>query len=237
MTTDADAAALLAVIPDTPRHVEARSCLIAGTADLLYWDSQPFAYALINRNTATLFVHGAPKPAIIGDWAQHVKAEMELVGDEGHADALKALLPGWDYYPAILFRLAGSAAAPAKGDTAWLSLNEIRTVKMPEVVREEILVGAVTGRVACSLEEGRPVSFCYAGGVTETLFDIAIDTLSGFRRKGHARRAAALMISDMAGRGLAPVWGAVEGNIASIRVAKRLGFEPVDTCNVFTLPE
>jgi len=232
-----DAAALLSAIPDTPRHVEARSCLIAGTADLLYWHEQPFDYALINRNTGTLFVHGAPEAEIISGWAKGVKPEMELVGDEAHAEALKAELSGWDYYPAILFRLADPVDAPDEGETAWLSLKDIRTVKMPEVVREEILVGAVTGRVACSLENGRPVSFCYAGAVTETLFDIAIDTLSGFRRKGHARRAAALMISEMTGRGLAPVWGAVEGNIASIKVAKALGFEPVDSCNVFALPE
>ncbi|NHK28821.1 GNAT family N-acetyltransferase [Parvularcula flava] len=232
-----DAAAVLPTIPDTPRHVEARSCLIAGTADLLYWHEKPFDYALVNRNTRTLFVHGAPDAGVIGEWAVDAKPEMELVGDEAHADLLKGLLPGWGYYPAILFRLAGPVAAPDEGETTWLSLNDIRSVKMPEVVREEILVGSVTGRVACSLEKDRPVSFCYAGAVTETLFDIAIDTLSGFRRKGHARRAAALMISDMAGRGLAPVWGAVEENIASIKVARALGFEPVDTCNVFALPE
>ncbi|GGD10295.1 GNAT family N-acetyltransferase [Aquisalinus flavus] len=238
MKIDADAAALLAAIPDTPRHVEARSCLIAGTADLLYWQDQPFAYALINRNTGTLFVHGAPRDEVILEWAKDAaKLEMELVGDEAHAGALKALLPGWEYYPAILFRLAGAVAAPGEGETVWLSLNDIRTVKMPEVVRDEILVGAVDGRVACSLEKGRPVSFCYAGAITEALFDIGIDTLAGFRRKGHARRAAALMISDMSARGLAPVWGAVEENIASIRVAEKLGFEPVDSCNVFALPD
>lgn len=230
-------AALLSNIPDTPRHVEARSCLIAGTANLLYWHEQPLSYALVNRNTGTLFVHGAPEAGVIGQWAADAKPETELVGDEAYADALKALLAGWDYYPATLFRLAGPVATPEEGETAWLSLNDIRSVKIPAVLREEILVGAVMGHVACSLEKGRPVSFCYAGAVTETLFDIAIDTLSGYRRKGHARRAAALMISAMAERGLSPVWGAVAENTASIKVAKALGFEPVDTCNVFALPE
>jgi len=38
-------------------------------------------------------------------------------------------------------------------------------------------------------------------------------------------------------RGLAPVWGALESNIPSMRLADKLGFTPVDELVVFEQPD
>jgi L-amino acid N-acyltransferase YncA len=48
------------------------------------------------------------------------------------------------------------------------------------------------------------------------------------RQLGLGTLVAAAMIRDERARGREPVWGADEANIASLRLAKRLGFAPVD---------
>jgi RimJ/RimL family protein N-acetyltransferase len=80
------------------------------------------------------------------------------------------------------------------------------------------------------------VSFCYAASVTETLWDISIDTLDEYRGQGHAALAVAFMVRRMARQGKRPVWGAEESNTASMALARKLGFEPVDRLIVFAAP-
>jgi predicted GNAT family acetyltransferase len=87
--------------------------------------------------------------------------------------------------------------------------------------------------VAASLADGRPVSFCCAEDETEGLWDIAIDTLEGHRRRGHAARCVAWMVAEMRRRGKEPVWAAEETNPASLRLAAKLGFVPADELVLF----
>jgi RimJ/RimL family protein N-acetyltransferase len=104
---------------------------------------------------------------------------------------------------------------------------------MPPDLREELEDATRNGRIAAGLDDGAPVSFCYAGSVTETWWDVAIDTLPGYRRKGHAARVASFMIRHMTVKQLKPVWGALEQNPASWRLARRLGFVATDELAVF----
>ena len=60
-----------------------------------------------------------------------------------------------------------------------------------------------------------------------------IDTLEGFRNRGHAARCVAFMVEYMKGKDLRPVWGTEEWNRASLGLAAKLGFVPVDSLLVF----
>jgi predicted GNAT family acetyltransferase len=71
------------------------------------------------------------------------------------------------------------------------------------------------------------VAFCYAGATTESLWDVAIDTVEAHRRQGHAGRCAAFMIRRMRTFGKEPVWQSADDNPASWRLAAKLGFERV----------
>lgn len=71
-----------------------------------------------------------------------------------------------------------------------------------------------------------PVAFAYAAWRTPTYFDVSVDTLPGARQLGLGTIVAAALIADERPR--APVWGADEDNAASLRLAARLGFAPVD---------
>ena len=87
--------------------------------------------------------------------------------------------------------------------------------------------------IAASLADRRPASFCYAAAQIESLWDISIDTLEGLRNQGYAARCVAFMVERMESRGLQPVWGAEEWNRASLGLAAKLGFVPVDSLLVF----
>jgi GNAT superfamily N-acetyltransferase len=68
---------------------------------------------------------------------------------------------------------------------------------------------------------------------TVSLWDISIDTLEPYRRRGHAARCASWMVDEMRRRDKEPVWAAEETNPPSMRLAARLGFVPVDELVLF----
>jgi GNAT superfamily N-acetyltransferase len=105
---------------------------------------------------------------------------------------------------------------------------------LPSGLRFEIEHARAIAPVAVALADGRPVSFCYPCWVTETLWDVSIDTLDGYRRRGLAARAVGFMIARMRESGREPVWGAMESNVASLALARALAFVPVDEIVVFS---
>ena len=72
-----------------------------------------------------------------------------------------------------------------------------------------------------------------AAFLTESLWDVSVDTLEGCRRRGLAGACARALIGLLSSRGLEPVWAAVESNTASLRLAAKLGFERADRLMVF----
>jgi hypothetical protein len=89
--------------------------------------------------------------------------------------------------------------------------------------------------VAVVLEEGEPVSICFPALVTERYWDVAVETVEGLRRGGRAAAAFMRLEVEMRCLGREPVWGAVEDNVASRRLAERLGFAEVGEVATFEL--
>ena len=87
---------------------------------------------------------------------------------------------------------------------------------------------ALAAAIAVRVVDDEVVAVCAAGDVTETLWDVGIDTVPGHRRRGHAAAAFRALAAHMARAGRQPVWGAQDDNVASLALAARLGFEPVD---------
>ncbi|HEY1013445.1 MAG TPA: GNAT family N-acetyltransferase, partial [Herpetosiphonaceae bacterium] len=109
---------------------------------------------------------------------------------------------------------------------------------LPSALAGELAAAAAGGaEIAALLDGGRPVAFCYAGSLTETLWDVSIDTLPAERRRGYAGQCAAWLIRRWAARGKAPVWQAVTDNPPSWRLALKLGFAPCAELVYFQAPE
>jgi GNAT superfamily N-acetyltransferase len=105
---------------------------------------------------------------------------------------------------------------------------------LPPGLRHEITYAREVAPLAAVFIDNLPVSFCYPCWRTESLWDVSIDTLADYRGRGFALHAAQFMISRLAREGLAPVWAAPESNAPSLRLARRLGFDPVDANVMFS---
>ena len=80
--------------------------------------------------------------------------------------------------------------------------------------------------VAAVFVNGTAASFCYPCWRTETLWE-SRSTRSSVPRSCARRHAVRFMIERMRDQGREPVWGALESNTSSLRLARKLGFAPV----------
>jgi RimJ/RimL family protein N-acetyltransferase len=165
----------------------------------------------------------------------------EVVALPENAFLVAGALPGWEAKPAVLHLLGDEERLPETPAGVVRLLSDVEELGglPPGEVEKELFaeLSHALGRgapVAATFVGGQPGSFCYAAAETEGLWDVSIDTLEGHRRKGHAASCAAYMIRHMRRvSGKEPVWDALEGNAASMGLAARLGFVPVDRLFVF----
>ena len=223
-------------LPNIPRWVEARASLATGACEVFgELDTSRSSFVFRDHDAGYVFVIGEPNPAAVLASVACRGRRLELIAEFSRAPAIRKILTEWSGHRAIIGALADEncLTPPDQGRIGWLDPADLVRIDMPSDLREELQDAARHGRIAVSLDDRGPASFCYAGSVTETWWDVAIDTLPEHRRKGHAARAASFMIRHMAGKALKPVWGALEQNPASWRLARRLGFAATDELAVF----
>ena len=227
-------------LPDVPRWVEARDLLRGGACEILGLREEP-ELSFVIRDTEPLggiIVVGAP-----GDGAIRAAAGRNsggsLIARLDQAERIARLLPEWTATRAILHLLGDAPRLPrvAPGQVRFVDAAELRRMDVPAALAEELAIGAAGSPVAATFVEGRPVSFCYAGGITETLWDISIDTLPEHRRRGCAALCVAHLIHHMRAMGKQPVWGSDVANPPSWMLARKLGFVPVDEVALFDPPD
>lgn len=223
-------------LPDVPRWVEARDLLLEGPCDIFGLREEPELSLVVRDPDSELVV-------VIG--APSADAVREAVGRNGRGGCvvaprelsawLSGVLPGWARTRAIihLLRDPGRLPTASAGVVDFLDPDTLPRLRVPAELRRELESGAEQSPIAATFVDGEPVSFCYAGAVTESLWDVAIDTVPAHRGRGYAGLCAAHMIRHMEDDGKQPVWAAVEENPASWRLAQRLGFVPVDEMALF----
>jgi hypothetical protein len=84
--------------------------------------------------------------------------------------AIARRLPGWTGTRAILHLLRDPARLPhVTGNVAFLDPDTIDQLPISKQLRRELHIGAEGSPIAAAFVNGQPVSFCYAGSVTESL--------------------------------------------------------------------
>jgi RimJ/RimL family protein N-acetyltransferase len=222
-------------LPDVPRWVEARA-LLRGVG--LREEPELSFVALDMEALGGVFVVGTPGDEAIRDAAAR-SAGGSLVAPLEQAARIARLLPEWTATRATLHLLGDAPRLPdvTPGQVRFLDAAELGRMDVPAALAEELAIGAEDSPIAAAFVDGRPVSFCYAGAITETLWDISIDTLPDHRRRGWAALCVAHLIHHMRALGKQPVWGSDVANPASWRLARKLGFVAVDEVALFEPPE
>jgi GNAT superfamily N-acetyltransferase len=140
-------------------------------------------------------------------------------------------LPDWRAQRVVLYALRDGSRLPAlssgAGRVSLVDRASLRGHALPHELLSDLESGANHSPIAATWVDGAPVSFCYAGTMTETIWDVALETLEPHRGRGHATSCVIFMIHLMRAAGREPAWGALETNRASRRLAEKLGFDRV----------
>ena len=128
---------------------------------------------------------------VVGRASRAAILEAASVADEILAAAedeswIMGVLPSWKVESAVLFRRPATLLLPrvppdsvrflARDELAALTANP--APRMPETLCDELRwVQATDTPIAAAFDGGSAVAFCYAGSITETLWDVSIDTL------------------------------------------------------------
>jgi len=201
-------------LPDVPRWIEAHGI----ASDPAGWREElPGGFALGHDQARLIVVAGDVTPEAVAPLAQ--RPHVILVEREELALALR----GRRVERAILHTLPDPSTLPDFEGAVPLG-----DAKAPAPLADELAWARTRGTVWSAWVDGEPVSFAYAPWRSAAWFDVSVDTLPAARQLGLATVVAAAMIQDERAKGREPVWGADEANVASLRLAKRLGFEPVD---------
>jgi RimJ/RimL family protein N-acetyltransferase len=259
-TTGATRLALTRV-PDEPRWVDTRGMLLSGRASGRFpghqLDTAGFVVAV--SDSALASVVGKAEASLIADVIGGLAGDVNVLSQMEDADHVAEALGSWRRRRAIIHVLPAVREWEHESEPntrVFTAQSAPRLNHVPDGMRRELLdalrgrtvsrfvpgqlphssrvIPNVTVPMAAVWADGRPVSFCYPVWQTETLWDVSIETLEAYRRKGFAARAARTMIRYMRHRGRAPVWGALETNVASRRLAARLGFVENAGIAVFT---
>jgi GNAT superfamily N-acetyltransferase len=222
-------------LPDIPRWIEARSMLLTGNCEILSEPTDEMACVVLNIERQLIVVTGRPSASTILQ-AVGATGERALVicplEEAGHVGAV---LPNRILSPAKLHLLVKQHLMPqvTSGAVRFVSKDELSGLDLPNELKKELAIVAPHCTIAATIVDELPVSFCYVGWETETLWDVSIETLREHRGLGYAARAVSFLTDHMRQRGKSPVWGAEEFNIPSMRLAAKLGFRPVDSLALF----
>ena len=254
-------AVALTRVPDLPRWIDTRGMLLSGRADVYTYaaDSSLAGLIVVVRDAALLSIAGRPPETKITEVIATLSGDVNVLAQMEDADYVGHTLPGWRRQRAIVHTLPQVPDAGTDDDSqarVFTIDSAPRFDHVPESLRRELL-DALRGRtvsrfvpgalppsgtrvnrimvpMAAVWADGRPVSFCYPVWQTETLWDVSIETLEGYRRLGYGAGAARMLIRHLRRSGRSPVWGALETNVGSRALAARLGFVEAGGLTVFT---
>ncbi len=92
------------------------------------------------------------------------------------------------------------------------------------------------GFVAAGIAEGQIVAIAHTYALSARYADIGVYTAAAWRRMGLSAAASALVIHAVQQAGRVPTWSTGQDNLASQRVADRLGFKAVGR-RVYLIPQ
>jgi hypothetical protein len=255
----------LARVPDEPRWVDVRGMLLSGRARVAAVpgaDPRRDGFLVTVPDVSLAALVGGPPADLIAATVSGLTGDVNLLVQHEDDAGLRAALPGWVRYTAILHALPGVMTWESQADEATRVFdrgNAPRLDHLPAPLQRELrdaLAGRTTARfvdgsiprvvpppgpvhvpMAAAWAGASPVAFCYPVWQTERWWDVAIDTLESHRRQGFAQRAARGLIRHLRATGRAPVWGALDGNTASRALAARLGFIEMGGIAVYVRPK
>ena len=234
-----DPLALATALPDLPRWVETRWMLRSGAGRLIVDPEASEGAVVLSDELLIGAVVGRPGVRLLRDVAGDAPGRLDLVVQLDSPGRVREALRGWRIAPATIHTgpVPVPAAAPGGEPGEVVVLDPPAGPLLDELSEDTRRELPRATAVAISTADGEVASVCAAVVVTETMWDVGIDTVEGHRRRGHAVACFGALARHMAAQGKQPVWGAEDDNAASLGLARKLGFRAVDRLAVVHAPE
>jgi GNAT superfamily N-acetyltransferase len=234
MSATSRARDLLRRLPDEPRWAETRWLLASGEGQLHADDD---GAVVVGRRLPLAAVVGRPSPALLRQVADAGASDLELIVQVDDVAHVRAALGGWETTWARLHRWPEDQPLPSPPAGIEVAVAEPPSSELLAALSDDARRWARPARaLALHLVDERPVSLCIALAVTQTLWDVGVETDPAHRRRGLARACFAALAQHLAADGLRPMWGAAEDNTASLALAAALGFVPDERIALLTRP-
>ena len=220
-----------AVLPDVPKWVEPKDSLSAGDADVFQFEEGDVEnVAVLDRTEDTLFVVGRLTSHEFDKMANLLGRCTSLIVEIGQNDDILTRLHGWRSKNILVFTSPSSLSLSSEtiSNVKFLNKEEIIRAGLANGLKVELLEALKSSEIAASYSEGKPVAFCYAASQSQKYWDVSVDTLPEYRRKGHAKRCALFMMSYMQSKGKEVVWQSFDDNPSSWNLAKSIGLIQTD---------
>ena len=233
----ADFQKLASTLPDKQLLLDTRGSLLSRSCELFGLTKAGF---VIRRfDTPLICVIGKPAISAIKEAVSKCVAEVEVLTYRESVVHVGSALSDWQEEAAIIHEFSKPPDMKEKidGQVRLANENELLWLKdeFPELAKE-LLEALPFSPIAAFFVENKPVSFCCSTCESESLWDVSIETLPGYQRKGFAECCARFMTQYMFKKGKQPSWGALKSNTASLNLAKKLGFVPVGELYLFSRP-
>ncbi|MCP4203468.1 MAG: GNAT family N-acetyltransferase [bacterium] len=225
---------LLRLVPDQPVWIEARAALL-DPGSRLFGDPRGFVIrsddlrlgAVVGEASESLVREAL---ADIPDAGSDPSALWAVVVPEGFTPEVRSALRDWTSDEADIFREPQGGVSPpmrpSEGVRRMSRAESSLLEGLSEALASELSEALVRSEVVAAWVDARPVSFCHVACESERLWDVSINTAAEYRRRGLAAECVAWLAAEMRDRGKRAVWGAHSENVASRRLALKLGFEP-----------
>lgn len=115
----------------------------------------------------------------------------------------------------------------------WLVLDDLALLEtLPHEAQPigfwgDLRTSLTKGLVAGAIVGGKVVATSFVAARGQQYVDIGVYVLENYRRRGLATAAASLVARSVQSDGLVPVWSCGSHNLASLKVARKLGFKEV----------
>jgi hypothetical protein len=145
-----------------------------------------------------------------------------------------------DRSPGLYFTLQKPAPAGPYSQVRLLTTSDVelymRAAARFEDDPESARLTLLEGPVVAAIINGQIVTAVEANVKTARYANLTVETLLENRGKGLCTAASALAARVVQGMGLIPLWSCNARNLASRRVAEKLGFEYVSQC-IYLIPQ
>jgi ribosomal protein S18 acetylase RimI-like enzyme len=212
---------LLALLTDGPATVQMRALLELGETQLFGTvEGAAFAHAeaalgvLIGRPTEKtlreLTLCGLPPELVAHEPVELAGYTWEAVSLSTEGPSTSLRLSGFDQLRSR--RAESRRLSPAQWPLVSPKLSETLAIAME---RRAVFFEAV---------DEQPVAFAWAPLKSEHWFDLHVETMPAFRRRGLGRNVVRAVIAHERNEGRSPVWGAAASNTAAVALGRSLGF-------------